>query len=42
MPIVHPAERPTTPIDQIAAVSSVPDDNKPTRKGWWQRKLSGE
>jgi ribonuclease E len=41
-PALHPAERPTTPVEQIAVVSTTSDEGKPSRKGWWQRKLSGE
>jgi hypothetical protein len=44
-----PVEQPPvvrTPVDvppvAIAVVSSTPDDDKPARKGWWQRRFSGE
>ena len=32
----------STPPDQIAVVSTVPDEGKPARKGWWQRRFSNE
>ena len=35
-------DRPTTPPEQIAVVSTTPDDGKPARKGWWQRRFTGE
>ena len=41
-PEIKPHERPTTPPDEIAVVSTSTGDDKPARKGWWQRRLSGE
>ncbi len=47
-PVVHAEPTPVAraPVDgssaTIAVVSSTPDDDKPARKGWWQRRFSGE
>ncbi len=46
-PAPQPAEargydRPSTPPEQIAVISTTPDEGKPVRKGWWQRRLDGE
>ncbi len=47
-PVAKPEAAPVsrTPVDvppaAIAVVSSTPDDDKPARKGWWQRRFSGE
>ncbi len=30
------------PAAALAEVSNTPDDDKPARKGWWQRRFSGE
>jgi hypothetical protein len=38
---VKPHERSSTPPEQIAVVSSSAGDGQP-RKGWWQRRFSGE
>ena len=46
-PRAEPAAVARTPVAEvpavaIAVVSTTPDDDKPARKGWWQRRFSGE
>ncbi|MEQ1612296.1 MAG: Rne/Rng family ribonuclease [Hyphomicrobiaceae bacterium] len=37
-----PIERASTPPGHIAVVSNTPDEGQPARKGWWQRRFTGE